>query len=699
MQQLGPGIHSLFRLRDVAIVAAIALAVAAALSLPATVVTIDGIGLDILVGLRHLVIGSRHRNEDSPVAIVAIDEESYRHQPLADRPIALWTPEIGRLLNALLDADAAVIGFDIVLPTSVESFAPGYERDFLRALHRGGTTGRLVMGEVEHQERPIRPYRAQIIAAGQSNLKSLNVTEDPDGVVRRVPLFLASDSGPLPGFALEIAGRLIGAVPEITADGDARLGDRIVQGAPSRSLLVNFDGGAGGIPHYSFADLVACIDAGRTDFLRKAFAGKAVLIGAVLDVEDRKLTSKRFVTAPDGASAGSRCVLPPLPGLYRVDLKRAVVPGVEVHASAVRDMITGEWLRPISQIVRFFSLVLVAALAAAAGLAWRTQVAALAVACLVAVSDVASLIALQRSIVVPALAITTAALLSCGFAALWRAGIVERDRRVLARAFRLYLPATAVDRLLSAPRGPELGGEIRDVTVLFSDIANFTAFAETKNPHSLVTALNAYFDHMDEIIEREGGFIDKFVGDAIVAVFGAPVAPVDHAGAAVRAARAMATSGAGAPFVTRIGLNTGPVLIGNIGASRRFNYTVIGDTVNLASRLEGANKEYGTTILVSGDTCAAAPTLAFREVDRVRVVGRVQPIDIFTPLRVGADMRSETKYADALALYRKGQFDAAADAFACLDDDPIADVMAKRARLLLMSPPSSWDGSTTLETK
>ena len=148
---------------------------------------------------------------------------------------------------------------------------------------------------------------------------------------------------------------------------------------------MNFDGGAGGIPHYSFADLLACVDAGRTDFLRKAFAGKVVLIGAVLDVEDRKLTSKRFATAPDGASAAPRCVLPPLPGLYRVDLKRAVVPGVEIHASAVRDIITGEWLRPLSPIARFVAILLVAAVAAAVGLVWRTRVAAPAMGGFVAV--------------------------------------------------------------------------------------------------------------------------------------------------------------------------------------------------------------------------------------------------------------------------------------------------------------------------
>ena len=174
---------------------------------------------------------------------------------------------------------------------------------------------------------------------------------------------------------MEIAARFTGATPEKTADGGAHFGDRIIRSAHNGGLLVNFDGGAGGIPHYSFADVIACINAGRTDFLRDAFAGKVVLIGAVLDVEDRKLTSKRFATARDGASDASRCILPPLTDLYRLDLARSVIPGVEIQASAVRDMITGEWLSTPSPFARFAALLLVAALCAAAGLAWTARMA------------------------------------------------------------------------------------------------------------------------------------------------------------------------------------------------------------------------------------------------------------------------------------------------------------------------------------
>ena len=200
---------------------------------------------------------------------------------------------------------------------------------------------------------------------------------------------------------------------------------------------------------------------------------------------------------------------------------------------------------------------------------------------------------------------------------------------------------------MAAERMPELGGELREVSVLFSDIAGFTSFAEGREPRQLVRDLNDYFDRMSAVIEAEGGFIDKFIGDAIVAVFGAPAGPVDHAAAAIRAAAGMAAQSAAGPFRTRIGVNSGTVLMGNIGASRRFNFTVIGDAVNLAARLEGANKLYGTALLVSGEAVSLAggsvPGVPLREIDRVRVVGKTVPVDLFT--LAGAD---DGAFAEAL---------------------------------------------------
>jgi adenylate cyclase len=684
--------------RNLLFVLAVAVAVTCVSCLPRVGSVADGIGLDVLVALRYAAFGSYYRPNDAQIAIVAVDEESYRREPLADRPIALWTPEIGHLIDTLVDAKAAVIGFDIVLPTTIERLAPGYDREFLRAIHRAGATGRLVLGEIQQQEKPLLPYRGQVIAAGSSNVRPLNMNEDLDGVIRRAPLFLDGDPEQVPGFALELAARFLGARPEALSGGNVRLGDRTVYVATEGGLLINFDGCPGGIPRYSFADIVRCAQVGNRDYLQKAFSGKIVILGAVLDVEDRKLTSKRLVTAPDGIGESARCVLSPLTGLNRSDLARSVIPGVEIHASAVRDLITGKTLNRIPPLGRFMMLLAAAALAAFAGLIWSASVAALLVIAALTAFVGLSVFALQKLVVLPTLSVAISALLACAFAIAWRSAIVDRNRRALARAFSLYLPSPAIERLLNAPRGPELGGELRDVTVLFSDIANFTTIAEKQDAGALVTALNLYFDHMAEIIEREGGFIDKFIGDAIVAVFGAPVGPLDHAAAAVRAARAMAANSSLLSFSTRIGVNSGRVLIGNIGAKRRFNYTVIGDTVNLASRLEGANKSYGTNILISGETRAAISNIVFREVDCVRVVGRADPVFIFTPIDTD-DPTSDSQYAAALTLYRNGNFKAAAEKFATLTADAVATVMAIRAHSFAETPPVSWDGATPLSVK
>ena len=244
--------------------------------------------------------------------------------------------------------------------------------------------------------------------------------------------------------------------------------------------------------------------------------------------------------------------------------------------------------------------------------------------------------------------------------------MADRDRRLIARLFSLYLPPVVVERMVAGGRMPELGGEEREVTVLFSDIAGFTAISEACDPATLVQALNTYFSSMTNIIEDHGGFVDKYIGDAIVAVFGAPVADARHAEQAMRAAIQMRDtlqadpqrfSVAGHVMKTRIGLNTGRVLIGNIGSPRRFNYTAMGDAVNLASRLEGANKAYGTAILVSEDTMAAAgDAIVARRVDTVRVVGRAQPVRLFEPLAP-----RETADAEQLRL-------------AALPEDPAAEI-------------------------
>jgi adenylate cyclase len=250
--------------------------------------------------------------------------------------------------------------------------------------------------------------------------------------------------------------------------------------------------------------------------------------------------------------------------------------------------------------------------------------------------------ALQQGWSLPLFQPILAALLALILLTAYRFAIADRDKRFLRRSFALYLAPAIVDRMIAAERPPDLGGEQRNLTVFFSDIADFTTLSETLSPRELVALMNAYLSAMTDIVEAHGGFVDKYIGDAIVAVFGAPHDDPEHAIHAVETAlecvrRLAALNADGQSFLgrrlaMRIGINTGEALVGNIGSRRRFNYTVMGDAVNLASRLQDLNKRYGTTILVSETTAAAVGgARTFRRVDRVVVKGRHAEVEVFTP--------------------------------------------------------------------
>jgi adenylate cyclase len=211
--------------------------------------------------------------------------------------------------------------------------------------------------------------------------------------------------------------------------------------------------------------------------------------------------------------------------------------------------------------------------------------------------------------------------------------------------------------------------------------------------------MNAYLGAMTEEIEAQGGMVDKYIGDAIVALFGAPLDQPDHAARAVRAALACRArlarlngelTGLEGPLKQRIGLNTGPALVGNIGSARRFNYTAMGDTVNLAARLEGANKVFGTDILVAESTANAVPAVAWRELDLLRVVGRAKPVSVLTPADPAqADLNAA--YANALAAFRAHDFARAVALLAPWSaDKSAAQLTTRAAKLAATPPPPDW---------
>ena len=319
--------------------------------------------------------------------------------------------------------------------------------------------------------------------------------------------------------------------------------------------------------------------------------------------------------------------------------------------------------------------------------------------------------ALVLPLVEPFLASLTALAAMIGF----RFAVADKDRRLLQKSFALYLAPHVIDRMLSSSKLPELGGEIRNVTVFFSDIEGFSLIAETMSPDRLMSLMNEYLSEMTDIIESHGGYVDKYVGDSIVAVFGAPADDPDHAANAANAAldccaRLAELNGSSAAFrecrlSQRIGINSGEALVGNFGSRRRFNYSVMSDAVNLASRLEGANKFYGTTIIASEATVAlAGEAFAWRELDAVRVKGRVQALTIYQLLARSDGLTAAQQALAghyALAHWRAREFGLAARSFdRSAEIDRPSRMFRERARELAQNPPAEdWDSVRTLQEK
>jgi adenylate cyclase len=289
---------------------------------------LERLGVDVLIALRHLTpLRTLFPPSQSDVVVIAVDEQTYKTEPFNNTPKVMWTKHWAKILNVLDEVDPKVIGFDIIYPTTVDrpDLLPGYDRNFLLALRRAATKDRIVLGMALLGGEPVRPYMAHVIAAGrEKNLRYLNFEIDPaDDVVRGYfKGFRQEDGTMMPSFGVELAKRAGAAEP---------LEDE---------FLINFNTTPGAIPVYSMADIWQCADAGKLDYFRQHFAGKIVLIGEALDIEDRKVTARRWAmtNGEDVAAAPSRCIVPADPRFTDYDLNRRSRPGVLIHAAAINTM-------------------------------------------------------------------------------------------------------------------------------------------------------------------------------------------------------------------------------------------------------------------------------------------------------------------------------------------------------------------------
>jgi adenylate cyclase len=525
----------------------------------------------------------------------------------------------------------------------------------------------------------LRPIRATgvwcslpEITAGALGAYAINDLRDDDGVRRRMPLVVEHGGRHYMTLGLAVAlyelgqpraTRYVAGAETLTAAGRALP----LSAAASLPLDVL---GRDRIPRVSAADVIA----GRE---RERLAGKLVFVGHTYAASDKVATP--------------------------LDL---TADGVELHATLAENLLTDRilrdrgWLATVAATLVLGGIVCAAQLRRVRRRAWVPPLIAL-----VAIAGhVGIALALFSRGTVIALALPTvltgAVLLAATIGGLATEG---REKAHLRGLFSQYVSRPVVDRILADPARARLGGERKELTVLFTDIRGFSQVAEGMAPEQLAAFLGEFLSPMTDLVLASGGTLDKYIGDAIMAFWGAPIDMPDHAARACEVALQMQEALAalnrtweqgGRPSIAiGIGLNTGPMAVGNMGSTARFEYTVLGDQVNLAARLEALTKEFGVGILVGEATARAAGAgFAFREIDLVRVKGRAGAAPVFE-LVGRADADAAPAFAQALALYRDRRFGEAKAAFAALAGDPAAAVMAARCEVLAAAPPPpDWDG-------
>jgi adenylate cyclase len=390
-----------------------------------------------------------------------------------------------------------------------------------------------------------------------------------------------------------------------------------------------------------------------------------------------------------------------------------VYPGVEIHATALDNLLTRMFLRDLPAAATALVTLLLALVAGLAGRysrnSWQTVLGFVVLLPLTFALGFAGYFAGWWWPIAPgfiAVALTLIGAVVVNYAT------EGRQKAFLKSAFKHYLGPDVIEQIIADPSRLQLGGEKRTLTLFFSDIEKFSGFSEKLDPPTLTKLLNDYLTEMGACITAEGGYLDKYIGDAIVAFWNAPLGQDDHAARACRAAlrcqqrlaelRPQFQESTGAVVKNRIGLNTGEVTVGNMGSYERFNYTILGDAANLASRLEGANKAFGTYLMVSEATWQqSGGNFVGRELARLRVVGRKTAVRVYELAGLPGTERPAhfAAFEAALAQFYAGDFAAALAAFEKLPDDPASRAYAAQCHDLLAHPPAAWDGVWSLTEK
>lgn len=684
------------------------------------------------------------------IVIVDIDEKSLKH--IGQWP---WPRDIvARLVSAIHQAGAKVIGFDIVfaeedrtsphrliasLSDSLQDKIPQNAINGLKesaALDYDALLGSAVMnatvvlgyvfqttndGLKNAADQPfpsstikIDPaqipydqlalysaYRAtvNVPAVAQAETEGFfNVFPDPSGTVRKVPLFMEMDGIPYPALSLEMLRLGLGE-KEITINVSGQkkgsklgllgvtLAKRFIRTDDHGQVTVNYRGGRKTFPYLSSYEILQGNDLA-------SLADKYVLIGTsaegLLDLRATPFTS--------------------------------VFPGVEVHANLIDNVLANDpFIHDIfTEIGLTYALIIGGGLVLTALLAYSGPIIGGISSLLFIIFTILGnyhLFFLNNKIVGVVYPLVTIVTL-CLIVTVFNYFFEGREKKYIRNAFSHYVSPDVVSQLMKNPDRLTLAGEQKEVTIFFNDIRGFTSISEKMNSAELGVFMNEYLTAMSNIVMAHKGMVDKYIGDAIMAIWGAPLDDDDHAANAVRASLHMiaelkklrpAWEARGLPYIDiGVGLNTGMVSVGNFGSAERFDYTVLGDNVNLASRLEGSNKAYGTNIIISEYTHAAINDRFYcRFIDLVRVKGKKEPVRLYEPLLEGvpdAALKAEVdRFAEALDRYRCRDFDGAMAILIELNSQktvPLYSLYLERVEAFkTFPPPPGWDGVFTFTTK